>query len=102
MTDPTERLTRAEADAAAARQRLAETMARLQDRLEPRRLVREARLGLADARHSAVERAGVAVRRRPATLAGVVALAGLWLGRHRVVALFRRRQAEATSDDDAS
>ena len=101
MTDPVERLALAEADAAIARRRLAETVAQLQHRLEPRRLARDARLGLIDVRHTAVERAGVAVRRRPGALAGVVALAGLWLGRHRVAALFRRR-SKATSDDDAS
>lgn len=98
MTDPVIRLAAAEQEAEAARARMNGTVALLQERLEPKRLAREARGGLIDARDAAVERAGDIARRRPGALAGAVAAAGLFLGRHRIARLLRRRRTKATSD----
>lgn len=98
MSDPVTRLAEAEAKAAAARARLSVTMSALQDRLEPRRLAQEARRGLADAGNVAAEQARDAVRQRPGALAGVVAVAGLFLARHRIAGLFHKRKATVPGD----
>ena len=103
MIEPALRVALAERDVAAARARLAKTAAQLQVRLEPRRLAVEARAGLTDARDAAVGRAQAAARRRPGALAGVVALAGLFLARRRIAAMLRRRRPTyETSDGIAS
>lgn len=90
MTDPVARLAQAEVAAAAARARLNASLAILQQRLEPKRLVRDARRELVEARGVATRRTVAAVRANPTTLAGAVAVAGLFVARHRIVALFRR------------
>ena len=100
MSDPVARLAEAELQATAARARLSTTLATLQDRLEPRKLAQEARRGLADAGGLAADQARDAVRQRPGILAGAVAVAGLFLARHRIVALVR--SDKATAPDDAS
>ena len=87
MTDPVQRLATAEANATAARERFSATMADIQDRLNPKRLAREAASDMADAGSVATE----SVSRHPGALAGIVALAGLFLARHRVFALLSGR-----------
>lgn len=101
MSDPVLHLAQAEKDASAARQRLNITLVALQDRLEPKRLARETARDLTQASGVAARRTADAARRNPGALAGVVAVAGLFLARHRIAALFRRRP-EATADVDVS
>lgn len=101
MSEEASRIAAAEADAARARAQLSATLAVLQRRLEPSRLAQEAKRNLADVGTVAAERTREAVRRRPGALAGAVALAGLFLARHRVAALLRRKP-KATASNDAS
>jgi ElaB/YqjD/DUF883 family membrane-anchored ribosome-binding protein len=91
MSEETARIVAAEADAAKARAQLSTTLALIQRRVEPRRLADEAKRSLADAGSAAAERTKDAVRRRPAVLAGVVAVAGLFFIRHRLAAMVRRK-----------
>jgi len=91
MIDPVERLAAAEVNAAAARERLSGTLATLQQRLNPKRLAREAANDVANAGSLAADSAG----RYPGALAGVVALAGLFLARHRIAYLFGRPRAQS-------
>ena len=83
MTDPVQRLAAAEANAAIARERLTNTLAVLQERVNPKRLARDAAGDVADAGSVAVQSAS----RHPGALAGLVAAAGLFLARHRIVRL---------------
>ena len=101
MTDPVVRLVKAEADAAVARQRLHATLTVLQDRLEPKRLARETARDLSQAGGIAARRTADAAFRNPGALAGMVAVAGLFLARHRITSLFRRKP-QATGDFDES
>jgi hypothetical protein len=91
MIDPVTRLAAAEANATAARERLSATVTELQQRLNPRRLAREAVSDMADAGSLAADSAG----RNPGALAGAVAIAGLFLARHRVAHLFGRPRAQS-------
>lgn len=101
MSDPAARLALAEAEATAARDRLHGTLTVLQARLEPKRLARDTAKELSEAGGVAARRTADAARRNPGALAGAVALAGLFLARHRLVALVRRPR-KATGDGDAS
>ena len=101
MSDPVIRLAEAEAAAVMARERLHITMTALQARLEPKRLARDTVADLREAGDVAASRAADAAGRNPGPLAGLVAVAGLFLARHRIVALVRGRRA-ATRDADAS
>lgn len=101
MTDPVARLAIAEADEAAARRRLQSTLAALQERLAPGRLARDTKRDLSGAGQAAARRTADTARRYPGALAGLVALGGLFLARHRIVALLRR-PAKATRDAGAS
>lgn len=92
MTLPSPRLVAAEAEALAARHRLNATLEALQRRLEPRRLARETVREVTDASTVAARRGVEAAQRNPGALAGIVAVAGLFLGRHRIAALFRRNR----------
>ena len=92
MTDPVQRLAAAEANAALAKQRLSRTLGVLQERLNPGRLAREAASDVIDVGNVAADNA----RRHPGALAGAVAVAGLLLGRHRVLALFTGRPRAAS------
>ena len=91
MTLPSPQLLAAEAEAVAARARLNATLQRVQARLEPRRLARETVRDVTDASSVAAQRGVAAARGNPGALAGAVAIAGLFLGRHRIAALFRRK-----------
>ncbi len=100
MIEPAARLAQAEADAAIARERLSTTLALVQTRLSPKRLARKAMREVAD-KSSVAAAAGVdGARRNPGAIAGVTALAGLFLARHRIAHLVRvrtnpRRQIKA-------
>lgn len=104
MSDASERLARAQADADAARQRLNDTLATVQARLNPRSLARES---LEFAGEKAREGADVAAQ-HPGKVAGVAIAAGLWFGRHRIARLFRRKHethgtpARLSASDDQS
>lgn len=85
--DPKQDLFTAEAEAEQARQRLSGTVAQLQARLDPKLLAGDAKeAGLS------VARAGAdGARRNPGIIAGAVAATGLFLARHRIARLFRRK-----------
>lgn len=70
-----------------ARRRLFDTWAVLQDKLSPRQIARRAARDAAEKGNAAAEIA----RRNPGAAAGVTALAGLFLARHRIASLFRRK-----------
>lgn len=91
MTLPSPELIAAEAEAAATRARFDATLEAVQQRLEPRRVAREAVRDVTDAGGVVAHRGVEVARRNPGALAGAVAVAGLFLGRHRIAALFRRK-----------
>ena len=98
MTDPVARLALAEAEATAARERLSMTLAQAQVRLNPKLLAKQATRDAAD-KGTALAQAGVeSVKRNPGALTGVVALAGLFLGRHRIAALFHKDRGATGGD----
>lgn len=101
MSDPVVRLAEAEVAAVAARERLNLTLVALQNRLEPKRLARDTVDDLREAGGVAARKAADAAGRNPGPLAGIVAVAGLFLARHRLAALVRRGR-KATRDADAS
>lgn len=71
----------AHARAEAAKVRLFETLARVQDRLKPANLAHEAVDGVAQGVASAVRKGTEAVRSRPLAAAGVAGLIGLVMAR---------------------
>lgn len=90
MTDPAQRLLDAQAESAAARDRVARSLANVQAKMNPRRIARRAVRDVTDAGTNAAEIGIDTVRRYPITLTGAVAAAGLFLARHRIASLFRR------------
>lgn len=89
--DAATRLAEAEAQAAVARERLSATLGRLQAKLNPRTLALQAARDVAD-RGGAAAQAGLdTAARNPGAVAGFTAVAGLFLARHRIAALFRRK-----------
>lgn len=95
MTD----LATAQRERAAARDRVTRTLGEIQDRVNPKTVARNAARDLTDA-GTAIAATGVeTARRNPGALAGVTALAGLFLARHRIVALFRRARWYGTDRD---
>ena len=90
MTDPAQRLIDAQAASVAARERVTGSMARLQDKLNPKRIARRAVRDVTDAGTSAAEVSVDTARRYPAALIGVAAAAGLFFARHRIARLVRR------------
>lgn len=96
--DPATRLALAEAEAAIARERVSRTLGKLQARLNPRVLARQAAREVTD-KGGAAAQAGIdTARRNPGVLAGGTALAGLFLARHRIAALFRRGRSDTDGD----
>lgn len=91
MNDPASRLAAAEADAAAARDRLSGTLGRLQVKLNPRDLARTAARDIADRSSAAAQASLNTAVRNPGAVAGATALAGLFLARHRIIGLFHRK-----------
>jgi len=88
---PTLRLAEAEAEALAARKRLNATLGKLQVRLNPRALALQAARELTDKGGAAAQASLNTAVRNPGAVAGATAVAGLFLARHRIVALFRRK-----------
>lgn len=95
MSDASERLAQAQADADAARRRLTDTLAVVQARLNPRSLARES---IDFAGEKAREGAELATQ-HPGKVAGAAVAVGLLLGRRRIARLFRRKHE--TSDHAA-
>ena len=95
---PQDDIRMAEARARAARADLIATLGIIQERLTARSLMRQA----ADAGQEAARKGADAARRNPGALAGAVAVAGLFLARHRVAALFRRNKSRETSRTSTS
>ena len=98
MTDARDRLMAAQSNAAAQRERAAASLAELQARLNPRRMARKAVRDATDAGEAAATVGLDTARRHPGALAGIVAVAGLFLARHRIAHLFRHRR-DATAID---
>ena len=98
MMDPAERLLAAKADVAVKREQTAATLDLLKKRLNPRRLAKQALVEATMAGESAAIASAETARRYPGTLSGVVALAGLFLARHRIVALFSRSEPDEATD----
>lgn len=95
MTDPAVEINAAERRASDARARLTGTLGKLQARLKPKVLARDAARSAADAgQHAALAGLDVA-KANPAPVAGVVAAVGLFLARRRLFSLFRRRSRGA-------
>ncbi|AIT06059.1 phosphatase [Sphingomonas taxi] len=88
---PTLRLAEAEAEALAARERLNATLGKLQVRLNPRALALQAARELTDKGGAAAQASLNTAVRNPGAVAGATAVAGLFLARHRIVSLFRRK-----------
>lgn len=89
--EPALRLAEAEAEAAAARARLSTTLGKLQVRLNPRTLALQAARELTDKSGAAAQASLNTAVRNPGAVAGATAVAGLFLARHRIASLFRRK-----------
>ena len=89
--DPTLHLADAEAEAAAARERLSSTLGKLQVKLNPRDLALQAARDVADKSAAAAQASLNTAVRNPGAVAGATAAAGLFLARHRIIGLFRRK-----------
>lgn len=90
--DPAADIKAAERRAEAAKARLADDMHRLQAKLSPKTLARDVARTASD-KGQTYARAGMdAAKNNPAPVAGAVAATGLFLLRHRIAALFRRKK----------
>ena len=93
MTDAAATIAAAERRATQARERLSGDLQKLQLKLNPKTLAREAARSAADKGQSAAEDGLEYAKANPAPIAGAVAVAGLFLFRKRIARLFRRKQA---------
>lgn len=98
MTD-SPKLAQAKLNAAAARERVTQTLGQLQAKVSPKTLARNAARDLTDAGTAAASASVETVRRNPGIIAGATAVAGLFLARHRIAALFHREQTDAPEPD---
>lgn len=90
--DPAAEIEAAERRATQARERLTDDLHKLQTKLNPKTLARDAARTAKDAGQS-YARAGVDVaKQNPAPVAGAVAVTGLFLLRGRIGRLFRRKK----------
>lgn len=85
--DPAADIRTAERREAEARARLAASLQLIQARLKPAALAGRARLRLTDAASTGAD----AARRNPLPVIGAGVAAGLFLARHRIARLFRRK-----------
>lgn len=90
--DPAAEIGAAERRATLARERLTDDLHRLQVKLNPRTLAREAARSAADAGQNAATSGLDYARANPAPVAGAVAVTGLFLFRKRIATLFRRKK----------
>ncbi|MBV9750863.1 MAG: hypothetical protein JO157_18810 [Acetobacteraceae bacterium] len=86
--DPALDIRSAERREAEARQRLTASLQLLQARLTPKALARNARLRITDAASNGAD----AARQNPLPVIGAGVAAGLFLARHRIARLFRRKK----------
>lgn len=86
--DPAADVQAAEARAAAAKERLSDDVHRLQAKLAPKALARDAAQAASDKGQDAMR----AARANPLPVAGAVGATVLFLLRHRIAALFRRKK----------
>lgn len=89
MTD-SPKVALAKLEVVAARERMARTLGDLQARISPKKLARNAARDLSEVGTAAATASVDTVRRNPGVVAGATAVAGLFLARHRITALFRR------------
>ena len=89
--DPATRLADAEQEAAAARERLSATLGKLQVKLNPKTLALQAARDVTDRGGAAAQASLNAAVRNPGAVAGATAVAGLFLARHRIASMFRRK-----------
>lgn len=90
--DPAAEISAAERRATQARERLTDDLHRLQAKLNPRTLAKDAVRSASDAGQSAATSGIDYARANPAPVAGAVAVTGLFLFRHRIARLFRRKK----------
>jgi hypothetical protein len=98
MTDVTP-LAHAERDRDRARARVTQTLGQLQERLNPRTLAHKAARDLTEAGTVLADKGAHTLKRNPGTVAGATALAGLFLARHQIAGLFRRKSRDETDPD---
>lgn len=96
--DPAADIIAAEHREALARARLTASIQLLKARLTPRALARDARLRLTDA----ASNGAVAAKRNPLPIIGAGVAAGLFLARHRIAGLFRRKQTARPRSSSSS
>jgi len=89
--DAAGRLAEAEAQAVLARERLSATIGKLQVKLNPKTLARQAARDVADKSGAAAQAGLNTAVRNPGAVAGATAVAGLFLARHRIASLFHRK-----------
>ena len=92
MSDPVDEIRAAERRAVQARERLSDDFQRLQVRLNPKTLAKDAARSAADAGQSAAASGLDFAKANPAPIAGAVAVTGLFLLRHRIAKLFPRKK----------
>jgi hypothetical protein len=98
MTDPVS-IAAAEAERDVARARVTRTLGELQDRLNPRTLARNAARDLTEAGGVIADKGAHTLKRNPGAVAGATAVAGLFLARHRIAGLFRRKSRDQIDPD---
>lgn len=96
MTVADESIRAAEAEVAVHRQRVAASVRDLKNKVNPKRIAKQAVADATVAGESAAIAGADTIRRYPGTLAGVVAAAGLFLARHRIAYLIRRALGDET------
>lgn len=82
-----------------ARRRLSTTLVEVQHRFSPRMLAHEAVEGATETAVALAREGAEAVRARPALIAGVVGVIGVFLARGRIARAFK---GDATADDATS
>ncbi len=92
-------LAQAELDRDQARARVTQTLGQLQDRLNPKTLARNAARDLTEAGSVIADKGAHTLKRNPGTVAGATAVAGLFLARHRIAGLFRRKSRDQIDPD---
>ncbi len=92
-------LAQAERDRDAARAQVSQTLGQLQDRLNPKTLARNAARDLTEAGTVIADKSAHTLKRNPGTVAGATAVAGLFLARHRIAGLFRRKSRDRIDPD---
>lgn len=90
-TEPATDVAAAERREAVARERLTGTMQELQAKLNPKVIARDAAARAVDSGKEAARTGADIAQRNPGTIAGAVAIIGLFLARHRIAKLFHRK-----------